>query len=85
MIKQVDGCPMGGPIPVVLSNIFCVKMEVDVIKPLKPKLYKIYVNDMYCKQIKNKQDKFFGKLNNYHPNIMLTIEVSPSKFCIRKL
>ena len=40
-IRQVDGCPMGGPISVVLSNIFCVKMESDVVKPLKPKLKQI--------------------------------------------
>ena len=38
LIRQVDGCPMGGPISVVLSNIFCVKIEFDVVKPLKPKL-----------------------------------------------
>ena len=24
LIRQVDGCIMGGPISVVLSNIFCV-------------------------------------------------------------
>ena len=52
LIRQVDGCPMGGPISVVLSNIFCVKMEFDVVKPLKPKLYKRYVNDIYSKRIK---------------------------------
>ena len=63
---------MGGPISVFLSNIFCVKMEFDVATPLKPKLYKHYVNDIYSKQIKNQPDKFFEKLNNYHPNIKLT-------------
>ena len=40
LIRQADECPMSGPISVVLSNIFCVKMEFDVVKPLKPKLYK---------------------------------------------
>ena len=80
LIRQVDGCPMGGLISVVLSNIFCVKMEFDVVKPLKPKLYKRYVDDIYSKRIKNQPDKFFEILNNYHPNIKLTIEVNPSKF-----
>ena len=65
LIRQVDGCPMGGPISVVLFNIFCVKMELDVVKPLKPKLCKRYVDDIYSKQIKNQPDKLFGKLNNY--------------------
>ena len=71
---------MGGPISVVLSNIFCVKMEFDAVKPLKPKLYKGYVDDIYSKRIKNQPDKHFEKLNNYHTNIKLTIEVNPSKF-----
>ena len=26
LIRQVDGCPMGGPFSTALSNIFCVKM-----------------------------------------------------------
>ena len=65
LIRQVDGYPMGGPISVVLSNIFCVKMELDVVKPLKPI---------------NQPDKLFEKLNTYYPNIKLTIEVNPSKF-----
>ena len=80
LIRQVDGCPMGGPISVVLSNIFCVKMEFDVVKPLKPKLYKRYADDIYSKQIKNQPDKLFEKLNNCHPNMTLLIHGNPSKF-----
>ena len=62
LIIQVDGCPMGGLISVVLSNIFCVKMEFDVVKPLKPKLYKSYVDDIYSKRIKNQPDRLFRKI-----------------------
>ena len=69
LIRQVDGCPMGGPISVVLSNIFCVKMEFDVVKPFRPKLYKRYVDDIYSKRIKNQPHQLFEKLNNYHLNI----------------
>ena len=79
LIRQVQGCPMGGPISVVFSNIFCVKMEFDVVKSLKPNLYKRYVN-IYSKRIKNQPDKLFEKLNNYHPNIKLATEVNHSKF-----
>ena len=85
LIRQVDGCPKGGPISVVLSNIFCVKMEFDAVKPLKAKLYKRYVDDTYSKRIKNQPDQLFEKLNNYHPNIKLTIEVNPSKFLDTKI
>ena len=62
---------MGGPISVVLSHIFCVKMEFDTVKPLKSKLYKRSVDDIYSKRIKYQSDKLFEKLNNYHPNIKL--------------
>ena len=72
-IIQVDGCPMSGPISVVFSNIFCVKMEFDVVKQLKPKLYKRYVDDIYDKRIKNQPDKLFEELSHYHLNINLTI------------
>ena len=85
LIRQVDGYPMGGPISVALSIIFCEKMEFDAVKPLKPKLYKRYVDDTYTKRIKNQPDKLFEKLNNYHPNIKLTIEVNPSKFLDTKI
>ena len=30
LIKQIDGCPMGGPISVVLSGIYLCKMEENI-------------------------------------------------------
>ena len=60
-------------------------MEFDVVKPLKPKLYKRYVNDIYGKQIKNQPDKRFKKLRNYHSNMNLTIEVNPRKLLDPKI
>ena len=48
LIRQVDGCPMAGLISVVSSNIFCVKMEFDVVKPSKPKLYKHLCQWYFC-------------------------------------
>ena len=53
MIGQVDGCPIGGPISVVLSNRFCGKMEFDIVNPLTLKLYKCFVDDFYRKHIEN--------------------------------
>ena len=80
LIRQVDGCPMVGPISVVYSNIFCVKMEFDVIKPLKPKVLQTLYWWYFSKRIENQPEKPFEKLNNYHPNIKLTIAVNLSKF-----
>ena len=80
LMGQVEGYPVGGLISVVLSNIFCVKIKPDAVKPLKPKRFKCYVYDIYCKRIKNQREKCFKKLNNYHLDIKFTIEANPSKF-----
>ena len=44
---------MGDPVSVVLSCLFIVEMEFDVVKLLKQKLYECYVNDIYSKRMKN--------------------------------
>ena len=81
LITQAHGCPMAGPISVVLSNIFCVLIKFDVVKPFKKKLYKCYADDIIViVRAKNQLDKLFKKLNNYHPNIKLTTEINPRKF-----
>ena len=80
LIKQIDGCPMGGPISVVFADIYMCKMEDDVIAPLKPLFYKRYVDDTYVRREKNTTDELFEKLNTYHDNIRLTIEENPTNF-----
>ena len=80
LIKQIDGCPMGGPISVVFANIFMCKLEKEVVRPLKPIFYKRYVDDIYVRRKKNTPDILYDKLNSYHPNIKFSIEIHPSKF-----
>ena len=46
-LKQVDGCPMGGPISVVFSDIFMCKMEFDAVVPAKTIFYKRCVDNTY--------------------------------------
>ena len=41
--------------------------------------YRRFVDDIYSRQ-KLGDNVLFDPLNNYHPNIKLTIEVNPSKF-----
>ena len=79
LIKQIGGCPMGGPISVVFADIYMCKMEDDVVTPLKPIFYKRYVDDTYLRK-KNATDELFEKLNTYHDNIKLMIEENPTKF-----
>ena len=59
LIKQIDGCPMGGPISVIFQDIYMCKMEEDVVKPLKPIFYKRYVDDMHGKRNRNEADNLF--------------------------
>ena len=78
--KQTDGCAMGGPLSVVFSSIWMIKMEQDIVIPTKPKFYRRYVDDIINRRSTTTIDSLFNNLNNYHPNIKLTIEVQPKKF-----
>ena len=85
LIKQIDGCPMGGPISVVLSDIYVCKMEEDIVAPSKPLFYKRYVDDTYVIRKKNETDELYNALNSYHQNIKLTLELNPTKFLDTKI
>ena len=78
-MKQVDDCTMGGPLFVTFSGIYMVKIENYVVIPLKPIFYRRFIHDLYSRQ-KIGDNVLFDRLNNYHPNIKLTIEVNSSKF-----
>ena len=56
-----------------------VKMKNDVVVPYKPIFYRRFVDDI-CSRRKLGNGDLFDGLKYYHPNIKLTIEVSPSKF-----
>ena len=45
-----------------------------------PVFYRRFVDDIYNRRKKNTEDKCYHSLNNYHKNIKLTIEVSPTTF-----
>ena len=47
LLRQVDICPMGGPISVVFADVFICKIELDVVAPAIPIFYKHYVDDTY--------------------------------------
>ena len=80
LIKQVDGCPMGGPISAVFSDIYICKMEEDIVIPANLIFYKRYVDDTYVRRKNHETDKLFIDLNSYHVNIKLTLEINPNKF-----
>ena len=52
LIKQINGCLMGGDISVVFSDIYISKMEEEIFAPMKPHFYKRYVDDGYIRRKK---------------------------------
>ena len=83
--EQVDGCTMGGPLSVILSNIFMTMVELQVVKPIQPKFYLRFVDDIINQRKKNSPDLLLEKLNSYHPNIEFTVEVNPAQFLDTKI
>ena len=80
LIKQIDCCSMGGPISIVLSDIYVCKIEEDVVARSKPLFSKRYVEDTYVRKKRNQTDELYNALNSYHQNIKLTLELDPTKF-----
>ena len=73
---------MGGPLSAMMADIFMVKMENDIVKPMNPLFYKRYVDDIiYRRKIEN-EDRFLKSLNSYHPKFNFTVEVNPAKFLV---
>ena len=56
LLKQIDDWSMGGLLPVVFIDIYMCEMEIDVVVPAKPSLYKRYVDDTYVPRKKNIRD-----------------------------
>ena len=49
--KETDSCTMGGPISVVFSDIYMIKLEKDaILLPRKPKLYKFFVGEIFTRR-----------------------------------
>ena len=71
---------MGGPISIVLSDIYVCKIEEDVVARSKPLFCKRYVDDTYVRKKRNQTDELYNALNSYHQNIKLILELDPNKF-----
>ena len=53
LTKQIYGCPIGGPISVILSDTYGCKIVEDIVTPSKPLFYKRYMECRYVKTKKN--------------------------------
>ena len=68
---------MGGQLSVTLADIHMVRIDTNIVVPIRPIFYKRYVDDVYNRRQKNTVDKLYNGLNNYHPKVKLTIETNP--------
>ena len=80
LFRQTEGCIMGGQLSVTLADIRMIRNEKNIVTPLKSIFCKRFVDDIYTKRKKGIHDKLYESINNYHPNIKLTIEINPNKF-----
>ena len=78
--NQIDDYTMDGPLSVILADIHIVRTENEVVKWMNPLFYKQFVENIYSRRNKFQWDVLFEDINNFHPNIKLTIEVNPGKF-----
>ena len=67
-----------------VNFFYMVTLENDTVTPLKPKFYKIYVDDMFNRRKGNTNDNL-KRLNNYHPKNKFTIQLDQNKFLDTKL
>ena len=80
LFKKIGGSSMGGPWSVTLRVLDMIKTEKHMGTPLKPIFYKKFVDDIYNRRKKDIHDNLSERLNNYHRNIKLAIEINPNKF-----
>ena len=52
----------------------------EIIVPLAPPFFKLYVDDGFCRRGKGEQDPILEGLNGFHPKLNFTVENEPEKF-----
>ncbi|XP_061385802.1 uncharacterized protein LOC133320855 [Danaus plexippus] len=74
---QVDGVAMGSPVSPVVADIFMEDFEVRALcsPPIRPLIYKRYVDDTFTILNKNKTSAFLNYLNSINSKIQFTIEL----------
>nr|XP_032517014.1 uncharacterized protein LOC116769920 [Danaus plexippus plexippus] len=68
---------MGSPVSLVVADIFMDDFEARALcsSPIKPLIYKRYVDDTFTKLNKNKTSAFLNHLNSINSKIQFAIEL----------
>ena len=86
LIRQRNGCAIGGNFSGTMAGICMTKCMRDIIKPLNLPFFKLYVDDGYCRQkIEENGNSVLNALNNFHPRLKFTVEEEPSRFLDSKI
>ena len=83
--KQIDGSTMGDPLSILFSDIHMTKAKQQIVKSLRPKFYKMFVDDIINIRQKVNLMCAFGKLNNDHLSKKYTIEIQTKTFLYIKI
>lgn len=74
---QVDGVAMGSPVSPVVADIFMEDFEEKALSlsPVKPRIFKRYVDDTFTILPKSSVSAFLDHLNSIHEKIKFTMEL----------
>ncbi|XP_063529201.1 uncharacterized protein LOC134740600 [Cydia strobilella] len=74
---QVDGVAMGSPVSPVVADIFMEDFEERALSlaPVRPKIFKRYVDDTFTILPKSSVSTFLDHLNSIHSKIKFTMEL----------
>ena len=75
--EQCEGVAMGSPVSAVVANLYMEFFEDLALDtaPVKPRLWKRYVDDTCCIVKKGATEGLLDHLNSVRPYIQLTVEV----------
>ena len=70
LVKQVEQCPMGGAISVIMYRIYMKRIKKDYVAPLNRKLYEHYIDNTRTKRKKNAtNDELIANMNSHYKNL----------------
>ena len=64
---------MGGPLSVIIAEIYMTKLEESVVIPTNSTFYRRYVDDSFNRRKKGNQDTLFDTMNKVHTKINFTV------------